>query len=223
MASVLDPSGTGFNAAGDKIYNKAGSGDLGSGQRRARVGGSTFTVFVWNHKPIGFARQISHQSQQPVAQGAVPIHPIDSPYPVQLVTPQALTMGTLVLELYELYNQNVWERLGDLNVGGIVDLANIFNRIATSSAPITIHRIITPPFRKFTEGGVGGLGVNGAKGQQYFISFHNCVVSNLDDGETIEIGTMEVTKTVTVNYTHIRRGGANRLLDLLDTPIASTS
>lgn len=191
-------------------YNKSNNLIAGKSQR-ARVGGSGFTVFTWQGNPISFARQISHQSPAPVGTGTVPIHPLDSPYPEQLITAQAITMGTLVLELYELYGANVWERLAGLGGNNtangtnadsthIVDLANIFKAVANDN-PIHIYRIIQPPNFGFSKGFPA-----------YTQEFHNCVVSTLDDGETIEVGTMEVLKRITVNYTHITQGGQNSLL-----------
>jgi hypothetical protein len=46
----------------------------------------------------------------------------------------------------------------------------------------------------------------------YTEEYHNCVVSMVTDGETIEVGTMEVLKQMVVNYTHLTRGGRNDLL-----------
>ena len=186
------------------------SGQIGSS--RARVGGSGFTVFKWDGNPILFARQISHTSPQPVGPGTVPIHPMDTPYPVELVTPQALSMGTLTLELYELYGSNVWERLaGYLNNTsssdtnrGPVDLAGLFQNVAQRGTPIQIVKYINPPAR---------TGSTTPNPTTYTEEYHNCVISQLQDGETIEVGTMEVLKQMTVNYTHLTRGGRNQLLD----------
>lgn len=178
--------------------------DVTGAARRARVAGSTFTVFTWQGQPITFAQQIQIQSATAVAD-VVPIHPLDSPYPVDLITPMALTMGQMTLQLYELYGAYVWQQLaglnGDAGVGGVpVDLANIFQAVANSPNPIHIVRVIRPPR------------IRGANMAPYTEEFHNCVVSSLDDGETITIGSMEVIKTLTVNYTHLTRGGNNTLL-----------
>ena len=183
-----------------------------SNRTRARVGGSGFTVFVWDNRPILYARQISHQSPAPVGPGTVPIHPMDTPYPVELVTPQAVSMGALTLELYELYGSNVWERLADyLNTSpnnggqdrGPVDLAGIFAQVASRGKPISIVKYVRPPAR---------VGSNEPYPTAYTEEYKNCVISQLQDGETIEVGTMEVLKQITVNYTHIERGGRNQLL-----------
>lgn len=183
-----------------------------SNRSRARVGGSGFTVFVWDNRPILYARQISHQSPAPVGPGTVPIHPMDTPYPVELVTPQATSMGTLTLELYELYGSNVWERLASYlnttpnasgNNRGPVDLAGIFAQVAKQGRPISIVKYVRPPAR------TGGV----PSARPYTEEYKNCVISQLQDGETIEVGTMEVLKQITVNYTHLERGGRNQLLE----------
>lgn len=192
-----------------------GVGDniLSGYESRARVGGSGFTVFAWQNKPILFARQISHQSPTPVGPGTVPIHPMDTPYPVELITPQAATMGSITLELYELYYSSVWERLhalstaptekgeGETSPGhGPVDIVGIFQNIANMGDPLRIFKYIRPPR------------IRGLRSNPYTEEYHNCVVSQLNDGETIEVGTMEVLKTMVVNYTHLTRGGRNQIL-----------
>jgi len=181
-----------------------GTNELSGRRNRARVGGSGFTVFAWMNKPILFARQISHQSPAPVGPGTVPIHPMDTPYPVELVTPMAATMGTITLELYELYGSTVWERLTELEdlpkAGGPVDIVGIFKAVSNTKKPITIFKYIRSP------------SIRGASFKTYTEEYHNCVVSQVMDGETIEVGTMEVLKQMVVNYTHITREGYNSVL-----------
>jgi hypothetical protein len=177
-------------------------------RNRVRVGGSGFTVFTWDGKPIAFAQQISHTSPQGVGTGPVAIHPMDEPYPVQVVTPAAAGMGTLVLRLFELYGQQVWERLGaefgvqgtnveryfnqatdSAPLAGAIDLVDIFIRIAEQDTPIGIVKYIKPPK------------LRGQQMAPYTEEYHNCVITNVADGE------MEVTKDITVAYTHMTRGG----------------
>lgn len=180
---------------------------------RGRVGGSGYTVFAWDNGgagslvPLGFARQISHQSPTPVGPGTVPIHPMDEPYPVELITAMATTMGTVTLELYELFGEPVWVQLAGLSGTSTsgsdapVDLAGIFRAIANADKAIRIVKFIREPKR----------GARG--GKVYTEEYNNCVVSQLMDGETIEVGTMEVLKQIVVNYTHITRdGGRNGML-----------
>lgn len=192
-------------AQSPNFYNQAlTTNDLNGATNRARVAGSAFTVFTWAGNPIAFARQISTVSQAPVGTGTVPIHPLDETYPQELITAMALTMGEITLELYELYGAQVWERLQGLSKApdgnAPVDLAGIFMTVANTPSPIMITRIVRPPM------------IRGKTMAAYTLEFHNCVVSSIVDGETIEVGSMEVLKQMTVNYTHTTRGGKNNLL-----------
>jgi hypothetical protein len=184
--------------AADINYNQlnAAGQDATGATSRARVGGSGATFFTWNAQIIGFARQISHTSPAPVAPPA-PIHPLDSRYPVEIVTPLAAGMGQLQVELYELYGQYAWDRLA--GIAGSVDIVDIFYRVANSTNPITMVKVIKPPT------------VRGRKMAPYSYEYHNCVITDVGDGETIEVGTMEVLKTITVAYTHMTRGGVGSI------------
>lgn len=162
---------------------------------RTRVGGSGFTAFFWRSQPIGFCRQIAHTAPTPVGPGPTPIHPLDEPYPIEIITPAAQNIGTLTLELYELYNHKVWDALA--LIAGSIDLVNIFITVAEQADPITVVKVIQPPT------------IRGINPVPYSERFHNCVITNVEDGETIEIGTMEVTKRLTIAYTHMTRDNAN--------------
>lgn len=164
---------------------------------RTRVAGSGFTAFFWRGDPIGFCRQLAHTSPTPVGPGPTPIHPLDEPYPIDIVTPAAQNIGTLTMELYELYNRKVWDQLS--LVAGSIDLVNIFIKIAASPTPISLVKVISPPT------------LRGVKPKAYSDIFHNCVITNVEDGETIEVGTMEVTKRISVAYTNMTRSGYDQV------------
>lgn len=192
-----------------EYFPQIGDNQLDGSTNRARVGGSGFTIFAWEQKPILFARQISHRSPTPVGPGVVPIHPMDTPYPVEIITPLAATMGEITLELYELFGSNVWERLvhlgGEVNATGQtgqgpVDIVGIFKAIANTPKPVRIFKYVRPP------------AIRGQVMQPYTEEYHNCVVSAVEDGETIEVGTMEVLKRMVINYTHLTRNGRNDML-----------
>lgn len=157
--------------------------------RRFRVGGSGFSVFRWDGKVIAFARQVAHTSPAPVGPGATPIQPLDERHPVEIITPVATSMGQMVVEIYELYGEKVWDRLKLLNNSN--DLVQIFNKVANTSRNIDFVRHVNPP---------DGSGV-----KPYSDVFHKCVITNVADGETIEVGTMEILKQVTIGYTHYTR------------------
>jgi len=98
-------------------------------------------------------------------------------------------MGTMVIEIYELYGQKVWDKLQHLSNSD--DLVDIFHKVAQTNNPISMKKHINPP--------------GGANQKPYTETYHRCVITNVADGETIEVGTMEVLKQVTVAYTHMTR------------------
>lgn len=174
---------------------------------RVRVGGSGFTVFAFQGQALAFCRQVAHTSPQPVGAGPTPIQPMDSRYPLQIITPAAAGMGSLTLDMYELYGQQVWERLGagkgtatgGSTVGtifnGAIDIVDVFIKQAASATPIQVVKYIKPPT------------LRGANLRTYTEEYHNVVITNIVDGEQIEVGTMEVLKQITLAYTHMTRGG----------------
>lgn len=186
-------------------------------RNRVRVGGSGFTIFTFMKQPLAFCQQVSHTSPRPVGAGAVPIHPMDEPYPVQVITPAAAGMGSLTLNLYELYNAKVWDRLGaevgastatpigsdrnttgfgDNLLSGSVDIADIFVRIAaTDPKDLQVVKYVRPPT------------IAGTAGKPYHEIYNNVVVTDVRDGEQIEVGTMEVLKQIDIGYTHVTRPG----------------
>lgn len=163
--------------------------------RRARVGGSGYTTFYWDgtgsNKLIAFARNVEHVSPAPVGPGAVPIHPLGEQHPIEIITPTATSSGQITLELYELYNKKVWDELSI--IAGSNDLTEIFKAVAATKNDIKMYKIINPP---------RGAGNNDKKRTDVY---HGCVITNVADGEAIEVGTMEILKRVTIGYTHMKR------------------
>lgn len=153
----------------------------------ARLGGSAVTQFEWMGEVIAFAKQVSVQSPTPVGQ-TTPIHPLNHRHPVELITPLAATMGAIQLELTDLFGEKAWERLQVL--AGSQDIVEIFEAVAVQNAgdtPIYISKVITP---------------KGNRGPVLRENYHNCVVSTVQDDETIQVGTMEVLKSISLNFTH---------------------
>lgn len=152
---------------------------------KVRVGGA-YTVFQWMGTVIGFANNVQVTSITPVAD-AQPIHPLDQKYVQEIVTPGAANYGVITLNLTELYNQSVWDRLGVL--AGSNDIVDIMIKVASldPANQIYITKVITPP--------VGGF-------KPYSETFHNCVITAVEDGETIDITTMSINKNVTVWFTN---------------------
>lgn len=173
-----------------------------------RVGGSGFTAFHWQGHVIGFAQAVGHQSPQPVAQ-PVAIQPLDAPRPLQILVPAAIGPGTLQLQMFEMYNSAVWDRImaivdnipangtNGIPANGVYnDLVNVFLRMSAIGRGITASKIVYPP-----NAGVRG----GPKVRHYAEQFHNCTITDIRDDENIQIGTMEVVKSMTIMYTKMSR------------------
>lgn len=194
---------------------------------RIRVAGSGFTIFTFAGQVISFAQQISEVSPTPVGAGPVAIHPLDEPYPIQVITPAASGMGSITLNLYELYNEKVWDRLAanvsnnlkdpfggkssnDVNTGkgifdGAVDLVDVFIRQNEYNGALNLVKYVRPPI------------IGGTPGRPYRDSYHGCVITNIIDGEQIEVGSMEIIKQVTVAYRFkMRNGNDSKAFDYRD-------
>lgn len=190
-----------------EIANQSNANDPSNIPMRFREGGSGFTAFWWNNQVIGWAQNVSHTSPQPVA-APVAIQPLDQPYPLQIMTPAAVGPGTLKVMMFETFNHKVWDRImniTDTTIGSGVsgglrpysqynDLVDVFVRLAAISKPITCSKIIYPPDR----------GDRNAK-SVYADTFHNCTITDIRDDEQIDIGTMEVIKNLTIQYTFMTR------------------
>lgn len=204
-----------------------------------RRGGSGWTLFTFAGQPIAFCQQVAHTSPRPVGQGASAIQPMDEPYPIEIITPAAAGMGTMTLNMFELFGQGgkaskVWDRLGygasngalpfgALGAGqgqglagnlpgqglpnagasnffaGAVDIVDLFIRQATIAPQhMQVVQIIRPP-------------ANPASGATppapYFLQYVGCVITDVQDGETIDVGTLEVLKTLTIAYRYVLRDG----------------
>jgi len=213
---------------------------------RVRVGGSGFTIFTFGGQPITFCQQASHTSPQPVGGGMSAIQPLDEPYPIEIITPAAAGPGQIVLNMFELFGSGgvaskVWDRLGlslgakngpfgsetpenqstnftltGRNVGGLfmgaVDIVDIFIRQAQASPSQTeVVKIIRP---------LGASGPAGSPIEPYTEEYHGCVITNVQDGEQIAIGTMEVLKQITINYRYMTRNSNSSIaFKVRDNPL----
>lgn len=176
-----------------------------------RVGGSGFTAFHWGGQVIGWAQQVGHQSPQPVAQ-PVAIQPLDQQYPMQIIVPGAVGPGTLQLQMFEIYNTKIWDQImlvtdtvlqkdapgkAGAQPGSIYNnLAEVFQRLSAINQPISCYKIIYPP-----NTGIRG----GPTTKKYADKFYGCMIVDLRDDEIIQIGTMEVVKNLTIQYTFMQR------------------
>ena len=161
-----------------------------------RVGGSGFTVMTWGGATLAYLQTIQDTAPTPVAQ-AVPVQSISDPFPTEIVTARAVGAGTLRLTFYETWDHAVWEDLLMTGHPGKSPLVPGLTRESSSlldvfkqqvlSAAIVITKVIQSPNNK-----------NKPRVKVY----HNCRITDVDDGEQINISTMIMPKGITVMYTH---------------------
>jgi hypothetical protein len=108
------------------------------------------------------------------------VQPIDESVPLEIVTALAVGVGTLRCQFYELWNEPVWATLPGLQ--GTTNLLDVL-KAQVNLGTITMQKIIQAP---------SGL----MRGYVY----HNVVITDIDQGESITIGTMTLPKTLTFQY-----------------------
>ena len=148
-------------------------------ESKTRVGGSGYTTLTWRGQRLAYLQTLQDTPPQPVA-GAQVVQPIDEETPIEIVTAVAVGAGTLRLTFYELWNEPVWSGLPGLE--GTNNLLEVLKR-QISLGEISCRKLIKSP-----------SGITRAR------VFHGCVLTDIDEGEQINIGTMTIPKTITLQY-----------------------
>lgn len=156
--------------------------------QKVRVVGSGYSTFTYRGKPIAFLEQVEDSGQRAFSDAGAPyqfIQPIGARHPIEIATSRVLQGGTLQLTIRELWNAPVWHQLQGL--AGTNNIVDVFDALAADPSYVTCQTTITPP--------------NGA-GRPRGKIFHNCVVVDISDNDTITVGGLAVTKGIVVAYTH---------------------
>jgi hypothetical protein len=146
---------------------------------QARVGGSGYTLMLFQNTALAYLQTLQDTPPTPVAT-AQAVQPIDQRVPLEIVTAQAVGVGTLRCAFYELWNAPVWSLLPGL--AGTTNLLDVLQRQLTLGA-ITMQKVIQSP-----------TGI--MRGYVY----HGVVITDIDQGENINIGTMTIQRTMTFQY-----------------------
>lgn len=160
-------------------------------QTKVRVVGSNFTTFYYKGKGIAFCEGVEDSGQRAFSDLGQPyqfIQPLGSTHPVEIATSRVLQGGTLILTIRELWNEFVWEQLSGL--AGSKNIVDIFKVLANDPNYVTCQTVIKPPGTESNPGAWRGK------------NYHNCTVVDINDGDTITVGSLAVTKGITVAYTH---------------------
>lgn len=169
-------------------------------QTRVRVVGSGFTTFNYRLQPIAFCEGVEDSGQRAfsdMGQGYQFIHPLGSRHPVEIATSRVLAGGTLMLTIRELWNAPVWNQLAGLGaergLPPTQNIVEIFERLAADPNYVQCQTIIKPP------------GTENDPSKWRGKTYHNCTVVDINDGDTIQVGSLAVTKGITVAYTYSTR------------------
>jgi hypothetical protein len=160
-------------------------------QTQVRVVGSGYTTFFYQNQAIAFCEGVEDSGQRAFSDLGQPyqfIHPIGATHPVEIATSRVLQGGTLMLTIRELWNGYVWEQLAGL--AGSKNIVDIFKILAANPNYVTCQTIIKPP------------GTESSPSQWRGKTYQNCVVVDINDGDTITVGALAVTKGITLAYTH---------------------
>jgi hypothetical protein len=145
----------------------------------SRIGGSGFTTMMWNGARLAYLQIMQDTPPTPVA-GAIAVQPIDESVPLEIVTSMAVGVGTLRATFYELWNQPVWSMLPGLE--GTSNLLDVLKR-QISMGNITMQKVIKSP-----------------TGTMRSRVYHKVVITDIDEGENVNIGSMTLPKTLTFQY-----------------------
>ncbi len=148
-------------------------------ESKTRIGGSGFTTMLYQNQRLAYLQVMQDTPPTPVAT-AQAIQPIDESVPLEIVTAMAVGVGTIKCTFYELWNEPVWATLPGL--AGTNNLLDVLKRQVTLGA-ITMQKIIKSP-----------SGIMRAR------VYHNVVVTDIDEGENVNIGTMTIPRSLTFQY-----------------------
>lgn len=170
-------------------------------QTKTRLVGSGFSAFFFQHYPIAFLDDITDSGQQPITQYQA-VTPLGAKYPVEFALPRVRQEGTLQFTVRELWNQPVWWALGQNTpntqtpgtgssiYSGTQNIVDVYNAQADTTTPIVCYTIIYIPS---PTGGQGGY-----RGWQY----NNFVLTQIDDREQIQIGSLTMPRTLQGVYAY---------------------
>lgn len=160
-------------------------------QTKVRVVGSGFSTFNYNGKPIAFLEGLEDSGQRAFSDLGQPfqfIHPLGQSHPIEIATSRVLQGGTLVMTIRELWNAPVWQQLAGLAQSQ--NIVDIFAALARDPSYVTCQLIIKPPGTESNPSAWRGK------------IYHNVTIVDINDGDTITVGALAVTKGITAAYTH---------------------
>lgn len=158
---------------------------------KVRVVGSGYTFFNYRGKPIAFCEQVEDSGQRAFSDTGQPyqyITPLGAKHPVEVATSRVLQGGTLTLSIRELWAAPIWQQLdGMAQAQNIVD---IYEVLSQDPNYVTCTSVIKPP------------GTDNIPSRWRGKIYQNCTIVDINDGDTVTVGSLAVAKGLTIAYTH---------------------
>jgi hypothetical protein len=154
---------------------------------KVRVVGSGFSTFSYNGQPIAFLEGLDDSGQRAFSDAGQSyqfIHPLGARHPIEIATSRVLAGGTLNMTIRELWDGPVWTQLSGL--ASAQNIVDVYELLAANPSYVTCQTIIQPP------------GGGRPRGKIY----HNVVVVDIADNDTITVGALAVAKGIVAAYTH---------------------
>lgn len=148
-------------------------------ESKTRIGGSGFTTMTFRGTRLAYLQTLQDTPPQPVA-GAQVVQAIDEAVPQEIVTSLAVGAGTMRMTFYELWNEPVWSKLPGLEQTNT--LLEVLQR-QVQLGEVRCTKLIRSPSGIFR-----------------VRNYHGCVLTDIDEGEQVNIGTMTLPKTLTMQY-----------------------
>ena len=159
-----------------------------TGKQQVRVVGSGYSSFNYRGQVLAYLEQLEDSGQRAFSDAGLPyqfIQPIGQRHPIEIATSRVIQGGVLNLTIRERWSGPVWQDLKGLeNTNNILE---VFDALAADPSYVTCTSIIKPP-----------SGAGRPRGKIY----HNCVVVDISDNDTVTVGGLAVTKGIVVAYTH---------------------
>ena len=148
-------------------------------ESKTRIGGAGFTTMTFRGTRLAYLQTLQDTPPQPVA-GAQVVQAIDDATPQEIVTSLAVGAGTLRCTFYEIWNTPVWSQLPGLEDTNT--LLEVLTR-QLQLGEVSCRKLIKSP-----------------SGMMRARVYHGCVLTDIDEGEQVNIGTMTLPKTITMQY-----------------------
>lgn len=168
---------------------------------KARVVGSGYTVLSYNKQPIAYCEGWEDSGQRPFSDVGQPyqfIQPIGYEHPAEIATSRVISGGTVMITIRELWSQPTWWQLAGL--AGTWNMVDIFTVLSRNPNYVTASMIIKPP------------GTESSPSKWRGKVYQNVTVVDINDGETVTVGALAVTKGITIAYTHYLPLNSNQFL-----------